>query len=45
MSRSGPLTIRLNPEDNVVVALVDLEPGNEIVTEEPDLSLYDKLME
>lgn len=33
MNRSKPLTIRLNPKDNVVVALVDLDPGNAITDE------------
>jgi len=33
MSRSKPLIIRLNPKDNVVVALVDLEPGKAITEE------------
>ena len=33
MNRSKPLIIRLNPKDNVVVALVDLEPGDIIAGE------------
>lgn len=33
MNRTKPLIIRLNRKDNVVVALVDLEPGNAIAGE------------